>query len=37
MKLILTAFVKKIVVGEKPYKHNSQTAPAFIVKDNRNF
>lgn len=29
MKFILKLFVKNIVVGEKPYKRNSQTAPAF--------
>ena len=37
MKLIMKAFVKKIVVSETPYKHNSQTAAAFIIKDSRNF
>jgi len=37
MKLIMKAFVKRIVVSETPYKHNSQTAPAFIIKDSRNF
>ncbi|MHA6250256.1 hypothetical protein ACXYMU_20140 [Pontibacter sp. CAU 1760] len=25
------------MVGEKPYKRNSQTAPEFIVKENKNF
>lgn len=30
-KLLLKLFVKPIVVSEKPYKRNSQTAPQFIV------
>lgn len=37
MRLILKLFVKKIVVGEKFYKKNSPTAPAFIIADERNF
>lgn len=37
MKLIMKAFIKNVVVSEKPYKRNSQTAPAFIIKDARNF
>lgn len=37
MKLILKSFVKKIVTGEAPYKRNSQTAPAFLIKEPRNF
>jgi hypothetical protein len=36
-KFILKAFVKNIVVSDKPYKHNSQTAPEFIIKDTKNF
>lgn len=36
-KLILKLFVKKIVVGEKLYKKNGQTAPEFIIKDSRKF
>jgi hypothetical protein len=36
-KFILKAFVKNIVVSEKQYKHNSQTAPEFIIKDTKNF
>lgn len=35
--LMLKAFVKKIVTNEVPYKRNSQTAPAFLIKDSRNF
>jgi len=37
MKLILKTFVKNVVVNEKPYKHNSATAPQFIISDHRNF
>jgi Protein of unknown function (DUF1569) len=37
MGFILKTFVKKIVTGDAPYKHNSQTAPAFIIKDSRDF
>ena len=37
MTFILKTFVKKMVTGEKPYKHNSQTAPAFLIKGNRDF
>ncbi len=33
----LRLLVKRYVVGEKPYKRNSQTAPEFIVKENKNF
>ncbi|TCD11098.1 DUF1569 domain-containing protein [Pedobacter frigidisoli] len=37
MKLIMKAFVKNIVVSEKPYKRNSQTAPSFIITDEKEF
>lgn len=37
MRFILKLFVKKVVTNETPYKHNSQTAPVFIIKDDRNF
>ncbi len=37
MKLIFKLFVKSAVVGEKPYKKNSPTAPAFIIKEDKNF
>jgi len=37
MKFILKLFVKNSVVGEKPYKRNSQTAPAFLITDTRDF
>jgi hypothetical protein len=33
MKLL----IKNTVVGTKPYKHNSPTAPAFYIKDERDF
>ena len=34
---MLKAFVKKVVTGEAPYKHNSRTAPAFIIADPKVF
>ncbi len=37
LKLILKWFVKNNVVNDKPYKHNGQTAPAFIIKDEKDF
>ncbi len=37
MKFFLKLFIKKTVVGEKPYKKNSGTAPAFKIADARNF
>lgn len=37
MRFILKTFIKKIVTSDAPYKHNSQTAPAFVIKDSRNF
>jgi len=36
-RFIMKAFVKNIVVKDKPYKRSSQTAPAFIIQDDRNF
>lgn len=36
-RFILKLFVKNIVVSEKPYKKNSQTAPEFLIKDVREF
>lgn len=35
--IILKLFVKKKVVDETPYKHSSPTAPAFIIKGNKDF
>ena len=37
MKLMLKAMVKSTVVGTKPYKKNGQTAPVFVISDNRDF
>lgn len=37
MKMMLKMFVKPVVVGNKPYQKNSQTAPYFIVADERDF
>ena len=37
MKLMLKLFLKKIVVGEKPYAKNSRTAPVFMIADERVF
>lgn len=37
MKFILKMLVKKKVVSEEPYKHNNPTAPAFIIKDEKDF
>lgn len=37
MRFILKSFVKNMVVSGKPYKRNSQTAPAFLIKGERDF
>ncbi|MDO6738286.1 DUF1569 domain-containing protein [Wenyingzhuangia sp. 2_MG-2023] len=37
MKFILKSFIKKIVTNEVPYKKNGQTAPAFVIKETKNF
>jgi hypothetical protein len=37
LKWMLKLFVKETVVGDKPYKKDGQTAPAFLIKDERNF
>ena len=37
VKFMLKLFVKNGVVGPKPYPQNGQTAPAFIIKDERDF
>ncbi len=34
---MLKLFVKNTVVGDKPYKKNSKTAPQFLIADARNF
>ncbi len=36
-QFLLKAFVKKIVVNEKPFKKNAPTAPEFLVKDDKDF
>lgn len=36
-KFLLKMFVKQSVVGEKPYKNNSPTAPAFVMKSGKDF
>ena len=35
VKFMLKLFVKKSVVNETPYKKSIQTAPAFIIKENK--
>jgi hypothetical protein len=35
VRFLLKTFLKPIVVGPKPYKPNSGTAPDFVVKDQR--
>lgn len=37
MRMILKAFVKNLVVNEIPYKKNAQTAPAFLITDEKEF
>ncbi len=37
MKFMLKSFIKNAVVNEKPYKRNSQTAPVFIIKGEKDF
>ena len=37
MKFILKSFVKNAVVSEKPYRKNSPTGSAFLIKDVRDF
>ena len=36
-KTLLKLIVKKMVVGDKPYKKNNSTAPVFLIKDEREF
>ncbi|WP_214072949.1 DUF1569 domain-containing protein [Mucilaginibacter sp. dw_454] len=36
-RVIIKLFVKSAVVGPKPYKRNSPTAPAFLIKEDKNF
>lgn len=37
VKFMLKTFVKKAVVGTKPYPKNSRTAPQFIISDEKEF
>lgn len=37
LRLILKLMVKPTVVGEAPYKHNSRTAPQFLVSSEKDF
>lgn len=37
VKFLLKAMVKNGVVNEVPYKHNSRTAPAFLISDEKVF
>jgi len=37
MKFFLKSFIKNTVTNEKPYKRNSQTAPAFLIKSDKDF
>jgi len=37
IRFILKLLVKSTVVGNKPYKHNAKTAPAFLIKDDKDF
>jgi hypothetical protein len=37
VRLMLKLFVKNMVVSDKPYQKNGQTAPAFIIKSDKDF
>ena len=37
MKILIKMIAKKTVVSETPYSHNMRTAPAFLIKENRDF
>ena len=37
LRFFLRAFVKRAVVGEKPYPRSTRTAPAFVIADERDF
>ena len=37
MRFLLTLLAKNAVVSEKPYPKNTRTAPAFIIKEDKNF
>lgn len=36
-KFMLKLFIKSTIVGDKPYKKNSRTAPQFLITNARNF
>jgi len=36
-KFLIKLFAKNVVVGPKPYKKNSRTAPVFLIADQRDF
>lgn len=36
-KWVFRVFIKGLVVGNKPYKKNSKTAPSFIIADEKDF
>lgn len=36
-KFFIKLFAKDVVVGDKPYKKNTRTAPEFIITDERDF
>jgi len=37
VRFLLRSFLKSSIVNEVPYKPNLRTAPAFLIKDERNF
>ncbi len=37
VRLMLKLFVKKTVLSDQPYKHNSPTGGGFLIKDTRDF
>ena len=37
MHIILKTIVKNYVTGQKPYKHSTKTAPAFLITERKNF
>jgi hypothetical protein len=36
-RFLLKTFIKNVVVNEKPYKHNSRTAPVFLINEDKDF
>lgn len=37
MKFILKSFIKGMVINDQPYKRNGKTAPAFVIKEDKDF